>query len=101
MTTQNSDTDTTASEKGVVKPQNTERYPHLKYMLADYIKELCQQHFLDLAILKTKEDRIAALQLIPNLRDITATKAKDQSSQSSFQKCKLHGFHQLGSEDDL
>ena len=47
----------------------TSRYPYLKFMMADFIKELCEENHLDLSLLKTKETRIEALQTLPTLRD--------------------------------
>ncbi|KAJ8039475.1 hypothetical protein HOLleu_17206 [Holothuria leucospilota] len=72
-----------------------EQYPHLKYLKADYIKELCEQNGLDLSLLKTNEERIKALQTVPDLHDITV---KARSVQTVYE---LKGFHSLGVTDDI
>ncbi|PIK40206.1 hypothetical protein BSL78_22954 [Apostichopus japonicus] len=79
----------------------TERYPHLKYMLSEYIKELCENYCLDLKVLKTKEERVKALQTIPNLSDVTSKFSPKMSVNSPIVKFRLEGLHPLGAEDDL
>ncbi|KAJ8047180.1 hypothetical protein HOLleu_06109 [Holothuria leucospilota] len=72
-----------------------EQYPHLKDLKADYIKHLCEENGLDLSLLKTKEDRIRALQTLPTLSD---------AASKSFTAPPVHrlkGFHVLNEEDDI
>ena len=84
---------------GSTDEESGERYPHLKHMMADYIKQLCEGYHLDLTVLKTKEERIDALQTIPNLRDITTPLSGAASKNDSTYELK--GFHALTPDDDL
>ena len=79
------------------------RYPYLRYMLADYIKQLCEENHLDLAVLKGKEERIQALQLLPNLRDVGLglNLANSRKKPVEAFNDKLKGFHALSSDDDV
>ncbi|KAJ8037368.1 Short-chain dehydrogenase/reductase family 42E member 1 [Holothuria leucospilota] len=78
------------------------RYPYLRYMLAEYIKQLCEENHLDLTLLKTKEDRIQALQMLPNLRDagLNLNNSSREKPVETF-NVKLKGFHVLTSDDDV
>lgn len=78
------------------------RYPYLRYMLAEYIKQLCEENHLDLTLLKTKEDRIQALQMLPNLRDagLNLNTSSREKPVDTF-NIKLKGFHVLTSDDDV
>ncbi|KAJ8023583.1 hypothetical protein HOLleu_36062 [Holothuria leucospilota] len=71
-------------------------------MLAEYIKQLCEENHLDLTLLKTKEDRIQALQMLPNLRDagLNLNNSSREKPVETF-NVKLKGFHVLTSDDDV
>ena len=62
--------------------------------MADYIKKLCEKYHTDTTLLTKKEDRINALQLIPNLQ-------MTDISPPPMTSLKLYGFHQLSYDDDI
>ncbi|KAJ8018256.1 hypothetical protein HOLleu_43849 [Holothuria leucospilota] len=69
-------------------------------MLVDYINKLCEQNHLDATLLKTKEEKIAALQLLPALKGtVFGSGSEAEKAGKSF--CKLKNFRQLGPEDDV
>ena len=78
-----------------------ERYPYLKFMLADYINTLCEQNHLDTTLLKTKEEKIAALQMLPDLKGTVFGSGSEYVTTTKKNINKLKGFRQLGPDDDV
>ncbi|KAJ8041280.1 hypothetical protein HOLleu_12054 [Holothuria leucospilota] len=81
------------------KVSPTERHPYLKLMLADSINKLCEENHLDVTLLKTKEEKIAALQLLPDLKG-TVFGSGSEAVKACKGFCKLKNFRQLGPKDD-